>query len=213
MQAKIQTAKAPTNKKALRLFWMKQFRQWHWISAAICLIGTLLFAITGITLNHADIIGAEPRAVKASATLPAGTLALVEGEGDQPLAAPVAAWIQDELDVSVSGKPVEWSDEEAYVSLPIPGGDSFLTIDRETGEAVYDKTTRGWVSYLNDLHKGRNTGVVWKWFIDIFAVGCVVFTVTGLGLLFMYSDSRKITWPLVAAGVAIPAILAILFIH
>ena len=39
-----------------------------------------------------------------------------------------------------------WTPEEAYVSLPIPGGDSFLTIDRETGEAVYDKTTRGWVS-------------------------------------------------------------------
>jgi hypothetical protein len=54
---------------------------------------------------------------------------------------------------------------------------------------------------------------VWKGFIDIFALGCVVFTVTGLGLLFMYSDSRRITWPLVAGGVAIPVILAILFIH
>ena len=31
-------------------FWLKQMRQWHWISAAICLIGMLLFAVTGITL-------------------------------------------------------------------------------------------------------------------------------------------------------------------
>lgn len=203
-----------SNAKALRLFWMKQFRQWHWISAAICLVGTLLFAITGITLNHADIIGAQPRAEKRSATLPAGTLSLLAaGQGDQPLPPAVAAWVKQELQVAVAGKAVEWSPEEAYVSLPIPGGDSFLTVDRETGEAVYDKTTRGWVSYLNDLHKGRNTGGVWKLFIDVFAIGCVVFTVTGLGLLFMYSDSRKITWPLVAGGVVIPLILALLFIH
>lgn len=203
-----------SNGKAVRLFWMQQFRQWHWISAAICLVGTLLFAVTGITLNHADIIGAEPKAVKRVATLAPDTLALLKtGAEGQPLPAGVAAWVKEELAVSVEAAAVEWSPEEAYVSLPIPGGDSFLTIDRETGEAVYDKTTRGWVSYLNDLHKGRNTGLVWKLFIDVFAVGCVVFTLTGLGLLFMYADRRKITWPLVAAGIFVPVLLALLFIH
>lgn len=28
---------------------------------------------------------------------------------------------------------------------------------------------------LNDLHKGRNTGEIWKWFIDITALLMVVF--------------------------------------
>jgi hypothetical protein len=36
-----------------RSFWLKHLHRWHWISAAACLVGMLLFAATGITLNHA----------------------------------------------------------------------------------------------------------------------------------------------------------------
>ena len=39
---------------------MKQLHTWHWISAAVSLLGTLLFAVTGLTLNHASSIAAEP---------------------------------------------------------------------------------------------------------------------------------------------------------
>jgi hypothetical protein len=41
----------------------------------------------------------------------------------------------------------------------------------------------------------------------------VVFSVTGLGLLWLYSKNRAITWPLVAAGVGLPVILFLLFVH
>ena len=33
-----------------RGFWLRQLHQWHWISAAVCLVAMLLFTITGITL-------------------------------------------------------------------------------------------------------------------------------------------------------------------
>ena len=42
-----------------RGFWLRTLHQWHWISSAICLLGMLLFTITGITLNHASRIEAE----------------------------------------------------------------------------------------------------------------------------------------------------------
>jgi hypothetical protein len=35
--------------------------EWHWINSAVCLIGMLLFAVTGLTLNHAAKIEAKPR--------------------------------------------------------------------------------------------------------------------------------------------------------
>src|SRR5690606_16470761 len=44
-----------------RAFWLRQLHQWHWISSAICLVGMLLFAVTGVTLNHAAEIEARPR--------------------------------------------------------------------------------------------------------------------------------------------------------
>jgi hypothetical protein len=54
-------SKAPkTALNATRSFWLKQPHQWRWISAAFSLIGPLLFAVTGITLNHAVRIPAEP---------------------------------------------------------------------------------------------------------------------------------------------------------
>jgi hypothetical protein len=99
------------------------------------------------------------------------------------------------------------------VALPRPGGDAWLRIDLASGEAEYERTDRGWISYLNDLHKGRHTGAAWSLFIDVFSVACIVFCVTGLVLLQLLANGRPSTWPLVALGVVVPALLAIFFIH
>src|SRR5690606_37271047 len=52
--------------------WLKRMHQWHWISSAICLAGMLLFAATGITLNHAARIEASPEVSHWSGQLPPG---------------------------------------------------------------------------------------------------------------------------------------------
>ncbi len=199
-----------------RAGFLRQVLRWHWISAAICLIGMLLFAVTGITLNHAGSIPATPRVSEQTAELPADLLALAQAAEAQeaPLPDPVRAWIGEELKVSLPAAAApEWSPGEAYLALPRPGGDAWLSLDTEVGEVIYERTDRGVVAYLNDLHKGRNTGVAWMWFLDIFALGCVVFCITGLILLQLHSHARRSTWPLVGAGLIIPLLLALLFIH
>ena len=65
----------------------------------------------------------------------------------------------------------------------------------------------------NDLHKGRNTGPAWAWFIDVFAIACIVFTVTGLFLLQMHARQRPTTWPWVGLGLLVPVLLALIFVH
>ena len=107
----------------------------------------------------------------------------------------------------------EWSADEIYLSLPRPGGDGWLSIDRASGEVDYEVTRRGAVAYLNDLHKGRNAGPVWGWFIDVFALACLVFSITGLFLLKFHAARRASTWPLVALGLVLPVLLALIFIH
>ena len=42
-----------------------------------------------------------------------------------------------------------------------PGGDAWLRIGAG-GAAEYEITSRGAISWLNDLHKGRNTGAAWS---------------------------------------------------
>ncbi len=194
--------------------WLGTLRQWHWISSALCLVGMLLFAVTGITLNHAAQIEAKPKIIEHTASLPESLQQQLLS--DQPgvgLPNDLRGWLEQELGIDLAGRDAEWSDGELYVALPRPGGDAWLSLVLETGELEYESTDRGWISYLNDLHKGRNTGTAWSWFIDIFAAACVVFSLTGLLLLQRHAGGRPTTWPLVGAGLVIPVLLALLFIH
>lgn len=209
------SVKAPALNKA-RAFWLKQLHSWHWISAGLSLACMILFAVTGITLNHASQIKAEPVVTEQSATLPAPLLARLADLPDEttaPVPDAVARWASEAMKVSVAGKATETTADEVYVALPMPGGDGWITIDRATGEAHKEITSQGWVAYVNDLHKGRSTGPVWYWFIDIFAAACVIFALTGLTLLWLHSRSRPSTWPLVGLGLLIPVVIALIFIH
>jgi uncharacterized protein len=198
-----------------RGFWLRTLHQWHWISSAVCLIGMLLFSATGITLNHASKIEAKPEVVNRTAKLSPELLANLGNrmEGNAPLPTASAEWLGEELGVSLGSRPAEWSEEEIYLSMPTPGADAWLSIDRTSGAVEFERTERGWISYLNDLHKGRNAGLAWSWFLDIFAIACLVFCITGLFLLQMHAKQRRMTWPYVGLGLIVPLLLALLFIH
>jgi len=207
---------AAASRKKRRSYWLKQLHLWHWMSSAICLVGLLLFTVTGITLNHAAEIEAKAKVTTREVRLPAAVnRAMGAGpqKGKAALPPGASAWIAQELGIDLTGRDAEWSQTEAYVSLPRAGGDAWLTIARDTGDITYERTDRGWISYLNDLHKGRNTGAVWRWFIDVFAAACLVFSLTGLVLLQLHSHNRPSTWPLVGLGLLAPVLLILLFMH
>lgn len=203
--------------QAQRSWWLKQLHLWHWVSSALCLVAMLLFAITGITLNHAGRIEARPRVELRLAQLPAPLLVELQRQAEDaetaPLPATASAWLRGELDLRVEAIEAEWSPEEIYLSLPRPGGDAWLSVDLQSGEVKHELTDRGWIAWLNDLHKGRHTGPVWSWFIDLFAVACVVFCLTGLVLLQMHARQRPGTWPVVGLGLLLPLLIVLLFIH
>ncbi len=217
MQQSVSLPPAPARKSGRKAFWLKQAYLWHWVSSAISLVGLLLFAITGITLNHAAEIEAAPVVQTGTAALPAPLRSAIapgdaDDSGERPLPDEVAEWIQSEFKISPRGD-AEWNADEVYLALPRPGGDGWVAIDRTSGDVTTEVTDRGWISWLNDLHKGRNAGGIWKWFIDIFSVACIVFALTGFVLLQIHARKRPSTWPLVVAGIVIPAVLAVFFIH
>jgi hypothetical protein len=195
--------------------YLGSLREWHWISSAVCLIGMLLFAITGITLNHAHQISATPVVTTVEAEVPLQIIQSMQvpAQESAPLPQELAEWLYDHHAIYSADKNAEWNEDEIYLSLPRPGGDAWLSIDLTTGEFEYELTERGWISYLNDLHKGRNTGTAWSLFLDAFAVACIIFCVTGLLLLKRYAKGRPTTWPLVGLGLVLPWVLILLFIH
>lgn len=199
-----------------RSYWLKTLHEWHWVSSALCLVGMLLFAVTGFTLNHAGQIEAKPRVTSLQATVPAPVLADAQppaGRDRAPLPAALQQWAQAQWQIDTAGRDAEWSADEVYLSLPRPGGDAWLRVGLADGAAEYERTDRGWISYFNDLHKGRHTGAAWSWFIDLFAAACLVFCLTGLFILKMHAGNRPFTWPMVGAGLVVPLLLALLLIH
>lgn len=202
-----------------RSFWLKHLHQWHWISAAGCLIGLILFSITGFTLNHASVIKAQPQVTTATEELPAALLQelreIAAAPAEMPPAIPsrVARWLHGQMAIRPGTGKAEWSEDELYLSLPRPGGDAWLTIDLASGTVTHELTDRGWISFLNDLHKGRNAGGAWSLFIDVFAFAALTFAVTGLFLLKMHATHRPATWPMVGLGLVLPVLLIILFVH
>ncbi|PIF77978.1 hypothetical protein CLU95_5159 [Variovorax sp. 54] len=204
-----------------RAYWLKTLHEWHWVSSAICLVGMILFSVTGFTLNHAGQIEAKPVVTTHNGTVDDALRARLEQQlpaakaqqGKAPLPADLQAWLRKQWDIDTAAREAEWSDDEIYLSLPRPGGDAWLRLSLPEGEVEYERTDRGWLSYFNDLHKGRNTGTAWSWFIDIFAAATLVFSVTGLFILKMHAGNRPFTWPMVGMGLVVPVLLALLFIH
>jgi uncharacterized protein len=209
------TSFASSQHQQRRGFLLRTLHQWHWISAAICMMGMLLFSITGITLNHAGQIEAQAKVTTIHDTLPSALLAelTLQHEGNAPLPAAVREWLHRTHAIDSRGREAEWSEDEIYLSMPGPGRDAWLSIQKTDGALEYEQSKRGTVAYLNDLHKGRNTGSAWSLFIDLFALSSVVFTLSGLLLLYLHAQQRRATWPLVTLGLLIPLILALLFIH
>ncbi|WP_395401325.1 PepSY-associated TM helix domain-containing protein [Pseudoduganella sp. UC29_106] len=204
---------------ASRAVWLKNLHQWHWISSALCLLGMFLFAVTGITLNHASQIEARPSVIRKQATAPAPLLDTLKAfaashDGDKaPLPEAAERWLLETWSLKAGGRIAEWAADEVYLPLPKAGGDAWVRIGLEDGAAEFENTDRGWISWLNDVHKGRNTGAAWNWFIDIFAASCLVFCLTGLLILKFHAAKRPFTWPMVGLGMLIPFVIALLFIH
>jgi hypothetical protein len=214
------TAAASDNRR--RAYWLKTLHEWHWVSSALCLIGMVLFSVTGFTLNHASQIEAKPRVTSLRGNVDARLRERLEQQvaavksaqkGKAALPAELQDWVKKTWQIDTAEGEAEWSDDEIYLSLPRPGGDAWLRLNLADGEVEYERTDRGWLSYFNDLHKGRNTGVAWSWFIDLFAAAALVFSITGLFILKMHAGKRPFTWPMVGMGLVVPALLALLFIH
>ncbi|WP_241972384.1 PepSY-associated TM helix domain-containing protein [Aliidiomarina soli] len=203
----------PTHKR----FSLGSLRQWHWVSSAVCLAALLLFAVTGFTLNHAGSIEATPRTTSVEIQLNETQLtALQESLNAEKVTAELNAIIRQLTSLRLSAgqqADIEWYEDELYLSLPRPGGDAWLSLEMYSEQLVYEQTSRGLIAYLNDLHKGRHTGVAWSWFIDLVALFCVIFALTGLWLLLRQQRTRRATWPLTTLGVLVPVVLLLLTNH
>ncbi|EIO5873758.1 PepSY-associated TM helix domain-containing protein [Vibrio parahaemolyticus] len=162
-----------------------------YISMALLLV-TLFFAFTGITLNRPELFERkEPIIQQHTIIIPPQTLFL-NGESFQPNRVALIDFLTQEvalrgtpsaLDVYTEVEQGELVLGELSLDFKGPGYNATVFVDMTTGDADIETTNYGAIALLNDLHKGRNSGDIWKWFIDITALLMVFFVLTGVCLL------------------------------
>ncbi len=145
------------------------------------LIVLVFFSITGITLNHAELMVAEPQTeVRTLDNLPVLPL---DDNGmifDSP---ELAAYVRDEFGIRLEFADLTIAEPFVTIEYDGPGYQALVEIDQELGEIYAESTDYGLVAVLNDLHKGRYTHIVWNALIDISGIILVIFSLAGFLLL------------------------------
>jgi hypothetical protein len=155
----------------------------------------LFFAVTGLTLNHAEILSGKPRTLRFSG-----------GVQQEWLKAPQKLEIVEYLRShhAIKGAMSEFrvDDSQLTVAFRGPGYTADTLIDRSTGKYDLTEVRMGVVAVMNDLHKGRDSGAGWSWMIDASAVLMTLVSATGLALIF-FLPKRRSSGLLVAAVCAL----------
>ena len=102
---------------------------------------------------------------------------------------------------------VRSEDRDLSIAFKGPGYAADVLIDRTTGKYELTESRLGFAAIVNDLHKGRDTGAVWKGIIDASAILLTLVSLTGLLLLFFVFKHRAAGYLLAALGTAVTYVI------
>ena len=156
----------------------------------------LFFAVTGLTLNHAERFSAQPRITQLKGKL---ELNWVKAEDAAVDKLAIVEHLRQTYGIKGALSDFRLDEAQASVSFKGPGYAADAFINRATGEYEVTETRNGLVAIINDLHKGRDTGSAWFWLIDVSAGLMTLVSLTGLVLLW-FVKRRRLSG-LVLAGV------------
>ena len=159
----------------------------------------LFFAVSGLTLNHADWFTSGKEVVtKDSGNVNIKWVNQLDKNKINKLQ--IVEFLRSKHEVKGALSDFRIDDSELSLTFNGPGylADSF--IDRETGKYELTVTRFGAVAVINDLHKGRDSGKAWSWIIDISAVLMTLVSISGIILICFIKKKRLSGFIIAAVG-------------
>jgi len=155
------------------------------------------FAVTGLTLNHAEWFAGQQHITEFKGKIPVkwvnspdtGKVAKLE----------VVEYLRNTYGIKGYLSDFRIDGAGCSVSFKGPGYSSDSFINRETGEYNLTETRMGIVAVMNDLHKGRDAGSAWSKLIDASSVLMTLISLSGFTLIFFIK--RKRLSGLIVAGI------------
>ena len=180
--------------------------RWLHIYVSMASFGILFFfAVTGLTLNHADWFFSDQAATtKSKGTVPidwvkTGVASVAKLE--------VVEHLRREHGVRGLLGEFRVEDDRCSASFRGPGYAAEALVDRATGAYELSVTRMGFIAVINDLHKGRDSGAGWSLVVDLSAILMIVVSVTGL-VLILFLRRHVVNGLLIAAAGALLSALA-----
>ncbi len=165
----------------------------------------LFFAVTGLTLDHEEWFENAQKTTVMKGSMPSALL-------QKPDELRIVEYIRNTNHVRGVAGEVRTDDDQIAVSFKGPGYSADATIERSTGKYELVETRNGFWAVMNDLHKGRDTGSMWKWVIDASAVLLTLVSLTGLLLIFFLYKKRTAGLTVAAIGLLLCLLLYRLFV-
>jgi hypothetical protein len=198
---------SPAAHKHSHPFWRRQIMvlsRWLHIYLSMASFGILFFfAVTGLTLNHADWFNKRQHTVLFRGAMDRKYLANEAGKVD------VVEYLRNTHGIHGAMKDFRVEDTDWSVAFKGPGYSADAIVDRATGRYELTETRMGFFAVLNDLHKGRDTGIAWARVIDLSAVLMTLVSLTGLLLIF-FLQKKRLSGLLAAGAGAVLCYLAYL---
>jgi hypothetical protein len=145
------------------------------------------FAITGITLNHPNWMNGAERLTPLRGEVNA---TWVQPGTQEPAKFEIVEYLRKTHRITGEVADFRVEDRDVSVAFKGPGYAADVTIDRTSGRYDGNETKLGFLAIVNDLHKGRDTGSIWKGVIDVSAAVLAFISITGLVLLYFLHKHR-----------------------
>ncbi|HUO22648.1 MAG TPA: PepSY-associated TM helix domain-containing protein [Caulobacteraceae bacterium] len=200
--AKTKTARAGFDRGAF----FRVNRMLHAYLSAFAFLLLIFFSATGILLNHPEWFDAyKPAASEADFTLSSAELSAAKAAQDPGPSLARAAAAHAPLPGAYASADIE--DGQALVRLDGPKGSADLTIDLASGKTQARIGRANFLAIAQDLHRGKNSGVAWRWVIDVSA--WLVMGLSLVGYVLFFSLRFRLRNSLILTAVSLLTLTAI----
>ena len=176
----------------LKFLWRRRtarFSRWlHVYLSMLSFLVVLFFAVTGITLNHADWFDSKQVENKYTGTVPAYWVNTPDTSQVKKLE--IVELLRNNYRIRGYVSDFLIQADECSLSFKGPGYSADVFINRKDGKFQLTELRLGLIAVLNDLHKGRDSGKGWSWLIDVSSGFLTLVSVSGLVMLFFLKKKR-----------------------
>jgi hypothetical protein len=187
---------------------MREAAKWartlHIYFSLLGLSGFLFFALTGIMLTH-DSFGLDQMTAE---TKQISLLKDVAKHGDQTK---IVNLLRSSATITLPLVNYAEDSDQIEATFAGPGRRTQARISRDDGSTELVLESRGWIGIIADLHKGAETGWIWRFIMDVVSAWLILSTITGLWML-MTLPKRRVLGLILATAATVASALAYGFI-